>query len=156
MDNLNVIMKCVFGSHLYGTSTLSSDKDLKQIFLPSKEEILLGKIHKSYSCNTKSSSASFKNTNEDVDIESYSLHYFIKLALEGQTVAFDMLHVPDSMLLVTSDIWKIMVANREKFYTKNIKAFVGYANNQASKYGLRSGRLGNIIQVIKVLETRLI
>ena len=150
-DVLNIIVRMHFGSVLYGTNTPESDQDYKGVFLPSKREILLGRIPKSYNTSRKKAEGE-RNTSEDVDTEIYSLHYFIKLACEGQTVALDMLHAPDNMVIETSQAWKAIVENREKFYTKNLNAFVGYARKQASKYGLRSGRLGNIREVIKVLE----
>lgn len=144
-------MRCVFGSHLYGTSTENSDTDYKSIYLPSKKSILLGKIRNNYSDNTKKDFGNTKNTKDDVDSSFYSLHYFIQLALEGQTTALDMLHASDSMLLVTSPIWEAIVANREKFYTKNIKSFVDYARGQAAKYGIRGSRLSDVKNVLNFL-----
>lgn len=120
---MNTIVKMIFGSHLYGLNTESSDKDYKGIFLPSKEEILLGKIPKTIDLSTNKTNQ--KNSKEDIDVEYYSLHYFIKLACMGETAALDMLHAPENMLVETSDIWKEIIKNREKFYTKNLKAFVG-------------------------------
>lgn len=151
MGNEKIIVKMIFGSHLYGTSTPNSDMDYKGIFLPTKEQVYLGKIPKSYS-NARKKDEGEKNTADDVDTEIYSLHYFLKLACEGQTVAMDMLHAPNEMIVEKSWIWDSIVENREKFYTKNLKAFVGYARKQASRYGIRSGRLGNLREVIKVLE----
>ena len=66
MDN-ELIFKCYFGSHLYGTANKSSDSDFKGIFLPSQEQVLLGKIPKSINNSTKKGDG--KNTSEDVDIE---------------------------------------------------------------------------------------
>jgi len=146
------IVKMVFGSHLYGTATSDSDKDFKGIFMPSKEQIFLGHIPKSYNSTTKQGAE--KNTSEDVDTEIYSLHYFIKLACEGQTVALDMLHAPDNMIIESSDVWKAIVKNREKFYTKNLKAFIGYAKRQASKYEIKGSRLNATAKVIKLLSVR--
>ncbi len=103
----DIIVKMIFGSHLYGTATSESDLDYKGIFLPSKEEILLGNIPKGYSYSTRATDA--KNTADDTDVELYSLHYFIKLACEGQTVALDMLHAPDAMIMESSDIWTSIV-----------------------------------------------
>ena len=145
-----IIANIVFGSHLYGTATKESDKDFKGVFLPSKEQILLGKIPKSYNTTSKKGNAT-KNTSEDTDTEFYSLHYFIELACQGQTVALDILHAPKEMILVTTPIWEDLVKNREKFYTKNLSAFIGYAHRQVAKYGIRSGRLGNLREVIKTL-----
>ena len=152
MENkLNIIVRMHFGSTLYGTNTPESDQDYKGVFLPSKREILLGRIPKSYNTSRKKAEGE-RNTSEDVDTEIYSLHYFIKLACEGQTVALDMLHAPDNMVIETSQIWKAIVENREKFYTKNLSAFCSYARGQVAKYGIKSGRLGNVKEVIKLLE----
>lgn len=147
---LNIIVKMKFGSHLYGTNTESSDLDFKGIFLPRKEDIFLNRIPKSYSFTTKAEHDS-KNTADDIDTEIYSLHYFIKLACEGQTVAIDMLHAPDNMITETSNVWKEIVANRSKFYTKNLKAFIGYARRQAAKYGIKGSRLNAAKNIVDLL-----
>lgn len=146
---MKTIVSMVFGSHLYGTATPESDKDFKGIFMPSKEQIFLGDIPKSYNKTTKRGVE--KNTSDDIDTEIYSLHYFIKLACEGQTVALDMLHAPDNMILKSSSVWREIVKNREKFYTKNLKAFIGYARRQASKYGIKGSRLNAVKKVIDLL-----
>ena len=149
---MNIIVKMRFGSHLYGTDTPESDQDFKGIFLPSKEEILLNKIPKSISSNSKKGSET-RNTSDDVDTEIYSLHYFIKLALEGQTVAIDMLHANEPNILEKSNIWDSIVENRSKFYTKSLKAFVGYARTQAAKYGIKGSRLNSVKLVIDSLRS---
>ena len=143
---MNTIVKMKFGSHLYGTNTKDSDTDYKGIFMPNREQIYLGKIPKCYSENTKIGTG--KNTSEDTDIEVYSLHYFLELACQGQTVAIDMLHAPDNMILETSDTWKAIVLNRHKFITKDMQAFLGYAMRQASKYGIKGSRLASALKVI--------
>ena len=147
---MNIIVKMRFGSHLYGTNTEDSDEDFKGIFMPIKEQIYLGRIPKCYSENTKIGGG--KNTSEDTDTEIYSLHYFLKLACEGQTVALDMLHATDDMILETSNIWKEIVAKKELFYTKNMQAFLGYAIKQAGKYSCKGSRLNNIEQVLNILK----
>lgn len=148
-----LLVKMKFGSHLYGTATESSDTDYKGIFLPSEREIFLGQIPKSINETTKKTSGlGIKNTSEDVDTEIYSLHYFIRLACEGQTVALDMLHAPDNMLLHTSEVWDKIIENRDKFYTRNLKAFIGYARKQAAKYGVKGSRLNDAKVFIDLLK----
>ena len=146
-----VAVKIIFGSHLYGTANENSDKDFKGIFMPTKEQIFLGKIPKALNWNTKKGEG--KNTSEDIDTELYSLHYFLWLACEGETVALDMLHAPDEMILESSDIWRRIAAERHRFYTKNLKAFVGYARRQASKYGIKGSRLNDAKRVIEFCDT---
>jgi len=147
----DIIVKMIFGSHLYGTATSDSDLDYKGIFLPSKEEILLGNIPKGYSYSTRATGV--KNTADDTDVELYSLHYFIKLACEGQTVALDMLHAPDAMITESSDVWTSIVKQRRKFYSKNLKSFIQYARRQASKYGIKGSRLSAASEVLTLLRS---
>ncbi len=147
---MDLIVKMMFGSHLYGTSTPDSDIDYKGVFLPTKEEVLLGRFPKSRGYSTGKENS--RNTREDVDVEIYSLHYFIKLARDGQTVAMDMLHAPDDMILETSETWKFIVKNRRRFYTKNLKSFIDYARRQASKYGVKGSRVNATLEVLDLLK----
>ena len=50
--HMKIIVKMKFGAHLYGTATPDSDMDYKGIFLPTKEELLLGRVPKSYNYST--------------------------------------------------------------------------------------------------------
>ena len=147
---MQVIVKMLFGSHLYGSSTSESDTDYKGVFLPCKEDILLGRIPKSRHHSTGDNFS--HNTRHDIDIEFYSLHYFIKLACQGQTVAMDMLHAPEAMILENSLIWQTIVKNKERFYSKNLKAFIRYARSQASKYGVKGSRLNAVNHVLALLK----
>ena len=144
------IVKMLFGSHLYGTSTINSDTDYKGIFLPNKNDIILGNVPKSINSMTKTGTNA-KNTANDVDTEIYSLHYFLHLACEGQTVALDMLHAPKNMILASSAVWDEIVRERHRFYTCNLQAFIGYARKQAAKYGIRGSRLSEAKMVYDYL-----
>lgn len=148
---MKTIVKTVFGSHLYGTATQNSDHDFKGIFLSSKRDIYLGNISKSITSNTNKSNT--KNTAQDTDCEFYSLHYFIKLACNGETVALDMLHTPKHLIIEQSPIWDLLVQNKSKFYTKNMKAFMGYARSQAHKYSMKGDRYTIIKQVYNFLNS---
>ena len=153
VDQLDLIVLMRFGSHLYGTGTENSDSDYKGVFMPTIEQILLGNIPKSYHWTTKKTKEEgVRNSSDDEDIEIYSLHYFIKLACEGQTVALDMLHAPDNMVINNSLIWEEILWNRKRFYTKNLQAFIGYAKRQASKYGIKGSRLNDVGTVIDFME----
>lgn len=152
MEQENTVVKMIFGSHLYGTSSPESDKDYKGIYLPSPRELAAGKFKKCLSFNTKSAGSTDKNSKDDVDYEVYSLHYFIEMACQGEMFAFDMLHVPDSMIEQTSKVWQAIQFNKRRFYTKNLNAFVGYARRQAAKYEIKGSRLSAAKLVLEFLE----
>lgn len=147
---MNLIVKIKFGAHLYGTATSNSDVDYKGIFMPTKDEVLLGHIPKCHSHSTGQDES--RNTKNDIDVEIYSFHYFIKLACDGQTVAMDMLHAPEEMILQSSRIWEAIIENRHRFYTRNLKSFIDYARRQASKYGIKGSRINNALQVLELLK----
>jgi len=145
-----VVVEMVFGSHLYGTDTPESDRDYKGVVLPTREEVLLGKIPNTLSSSTGDND--MKNVKGDVDRDWYSLHYFIKLACAGETCVLDMLHAPENMLIQTSPIWGYIIMNRHLFYTKSLKALVGYARRQAAKYGIKGSRVGAMEKAIAGLN----
>lgn len=148
---MNKIVKMYFGSHLYGTNTPESDIDYKGIYLPTFRNLCLNRVKKSIVDNTKNNSVN-KNSKDDIDCEIYSIHYFINLACQGQTVALDMLHAPENMIIEKSPIWDSIVKERKRFYTKNLNAFIGYARRQASKYGIKGSRLSDTKNVIDTLK----
>ena len=132
---MKMITEMVFGSHLYGLETPTSDKDYKGIFLPHPRDILLGKAPKTIDTSTGDKSS--KNTVDDVDRQLYSLTKFISLACDGDTVALDMLHASDDKLIANSEIWQYIRANRWRFYTTELTGLFGYVRKQAAKYGVK-------------------
>lgn len=151
---MRTVVKMLFGSHLYGTATETSDTDYKGVFLPTREQVLLQRVPKTAAKKPKKAEGE-KNTPADIDEEMFSLYYFLHLACEGETVALDMLHAPASasIMLVTHPVWAQLVRQRERFYTKNLKSFVGYARRQAAKYGVKGSRLAEAKLVLEALET---
>ena len=149
---MKTVMKGYFGSHLYGTSTPESDTDFKELFVPHPKEILLGRAMNHTNLNTNNTST--KNSHDDVDHELYSLKYFLELAATGETVALDMLHTPANMVVKSElpEVWKFIQDNRWRFYTTDMKAYLGYVRKQAAKYGVKGSRLAELRKVLEVLE----
>ena len=139
---MDLLFKTKFGSHLYGLNTPSSDTDYKGIYMPTLSQLLLGTWPKSI--RTSTGTAHTKNTSEDIDEEYYALPYFIKLAVEGDTTALDMLHANKDSTLVSSPIWEELKSKRKEFYSRDMKALVGYAMHQAAKYGMKGTRLATM------------
>lgn len=148
---MKTIVKMIFGSHLYGTDTPQSDMDFKGVFLPDMKDCLLNKIYRSVSTSTKTIVGT-KNTPEDVDEESFSLQYFMKLAVNGEMIVIDMLHAPMSAIIETSETWELLHDNRSKFYSKNLSGYLGYIRKQTAKYCVKGSRLSAMEDVLAVLS----
>lgn len=142
----NTIVLVQHGSHLYGTNTETSDLDYKGVYQASLSEILLNKAAEHLDFNTKSAGCSEKNTSEDRDLQYKELRKFINDALAGQIYALDLLFAPEKFWIKSSDIWEDIVSNRAELLSSNIKPFVGYARQQAAKYGLKGSRLAEVIR----------
>ena len=140
-----------FGSHLYGTNTPDSDQDFKGVSIPFAYDIVMQKAFRSMHQSTKGQREA-KNTRDDVESEIFSLHQFIKLCDEGQTVALDMLFSPEGFWLKSSDEWRFIVENRQCLIHRKASAFIGYCVTQASKYGIKGSRVNAVKEVIEVVE----
>ena len=154
-NDLNILFLCKFGSHLYGTNTPESDEDYKGVYLPTLEQCIIGEVPRTVSYYSGKDDS--KNTKNDIDIEIYSLHYYLKLLQRGDTGALDMLHAPvdnKDIVLHSTDIWTCLNKNRSEFYTTNLSAFVGYCRKQASKYGIKGSRLNACKKVMDYLKDR--
>lgn len=150
---MNLIIKSIFGSHLYGTDTPDSDTDYKGIFLPTSEECFLNKIPHSINFSTGENNS--KNTRNDIDEEYFSLQNFMRLAVNGEMIVLDLLHTPDNMIIESSKVWKDLQMLRPHFYSKNLAGYLGYIRKQTAKYGVKGSRLAAIEFVLNVLKSSL-
>jgi hypothetical protein len=151
---MNAVVKIKFGSHLYGTSTPTSDTDYKGVFIPEARDIILQRAPRSMATGSgRSKAEGERNRPEDVDSEFYSLHYYLQLLREGQTGAVDMLFAPAPE--VTSELWQCIQANRERLLTKKSAAFVGYCRTQANKYGIKGSRVAAAKRAMEFFQKHL-
>jgi len=147
------IFKTKFGSHLYGTDTPSSDLDYKGIFKAPLSDIVLGRESHTIFENEESKREDGRNNPDAVDCEWVELRRFIKDCLAGQTYALDMLFTPNNMWELNSWDWLEIITFRNKLLSKDVKPYIGYCRQQATKYGLKGSRLGELIRVIEWLES---
>jgi RNA repair pathway DNA polymerase beta family len=148
---MNKIVSIKFGSHLYGTATETSDLDIKHVYIPPARDILLQCTKNSIS-NKRSKNEGEKNYAGEVEEESYSLQYYLKLLLEGQTVCLDMLFSPPESLIHTSDLWNFIVSKKDKLLSKKATTFLGYCRTQANKYGIKGSRVAAVRIALKLLD----
>jgi len=147
---MKILIKAMAGSHLFGTSTPASDKDYKGVFLPTAEEILIGNYKESVSTSTGDDSS--KNSKDDIDIELYSLKKFLKMVSRGDTAALELLFTPDDMIIEKDPMWDEILEVRDQLLSSKVSAMIGYARQQANKYGIKGSRMGELNNVIKILR----
>jgi len=148
-----MFVKMLFGAHLYELQTESSDKDYKGIFLPERRDLILNRVPKTFHESTGSDTE--KNQAGDMDFEAFSIYEFVRLAMNGETVALDMLHAKDKHVVDWDDNYEVfrdLRANRQKFYCTDMKAYMGYVRRQAAKYGVKGGRLAAAREVLEILN----
>ena len=153
---MNKILEIKFGSHLYGTNTPESDTDFKGIYLPTAREIVLG-TYKKVIATSRPKRINERNNKDDIDLDVYSLDRFLELLMDGQTVALDMLFSKPVHLIDISTkggvIFQHIYINKDKLLTRNVSAFMGYAKQQAAKYGIKGSRLDSLKRVTDFLNT---
>lgn len=145
------LVRSIFGSHLYGTSTPTSDRDYKEVFVPDLETILLNGPNINQNMSTKIDSGA-KNTADDVDTERFSLGTFIKHLCDGEMIAVDLMHSSIIHWEAHHPMWRSLWEQRASFYTKDMRAYVGYIRKQVSKYGVKGFRVAALESVIEVLD----
>ena len=147
------VFKCIFGSELYGTNTPQSDRDYKGIFKAPLSDIVLGRESHTIFENEESKRDDGRNNPDAVDCEWIELRRFVKDCLAGQTYALDMLFSPYNMWVEYTCYWDAIILARNKLLSKDVKPYIGYCRQQATKYGLKGSRLGELIRVIEWLES---
>jgi hypothetical protein len=151
---VNKIIEVKFGSHLYGTDTPLSDADFKGIYIPTARQIILNKAKHNISVSRPKQEFE-KNNKDDVDMETFSLQEFLRLLIEGQTVALDMLFSPESFHVFKGeqyDLFKTIYQNKDRLLSKGILSFIGYARKQAGKYGIKGSRVRAVKETIQFLN----
>jgi len=153
---MDKIIEIKFGSHLYGCETPESDSDFKCVYLPEARDIVLGTVKKTISISRPKQPFE-KNVKDDIDIETFSLDQYIHLLLQGQTMALDMLFAlkrPD-MIKKFYHPWMFdhIYENRFRLLNRKVNAFVGYARQQGSKYGIKGFRVHALRETLEFFQS---
>ena len=153
-EDCQLLWLTFFGSELYGTSTKSSDTDLKGIFLPSLESVILGKAKNSLRFSTGPEHE--RNHAGDMDLDLWSLsHWLLKLLPSGDTGALDLLFSASNPACVVcrSPLIDPVFANPLRFLDlAHNRAYAQYSVSQAKKYGIKGSMLGALRRVEKWLD----
>jgi hypothetical protein len=151
MRDKKTIFKIKHGSHLYGTNTETSDLDLKEVHLPSGRDIVLQRAKKAYD-NSKPKEHGAKNTADDVDIQSFSVHKLCEMLFSGDIIGMEMIYAPPQNIIFKDPLYDIILDNKNIFLSRKVDGYVGYCRQQANKYGIRGSRVAAVREVLEVLE----
>ena len=117
-----IIAKITHGSRLFGTTTETSDVDLKTVFTPSARNILLGRISTSNRDGT--SNVMGKNTSSDTDQDNHDLIKFMRLLETGTPEGFELLFAPDNVHLIAPSLtWRSLQARSAEFVHADLVPF---------------------------------
>jgi predicted nucleotidyltransferase len=148
MKSVVPLVRVVHGSHLYGTSTPSSDQDFKGVHLPSGENILLGRAEDVIDRGVVSKTGT-KNNSDAVDEQSFSLQKFFDMLMKGDTVATEILFAPT---LEQAGNWYGIQTVGRSLLNRQCKGFVGYCQRQAAKYGIKGSRMNAVKTLLDFLN----
>lgn len=151
--NYIIIYITITGSKLYGTNSPTSDTDYMGIFIPDTESILL-KTDIDHWVSTTGNTTS-KNSQNDVDIQLWSIHKFLNLVKKGETGALDLLFSlqrKDTQILTSSasDLIKQAIPT---LLHKQVHSFIGYCIGQSKKYNIKGKRYKELITFIEEMNT---
>ena len=133
--NEPLVFATLYGSKLYGTDGPNSDTDIRGVFIPAKDDLLLCKAPKHY------------NLKDETEDTSYlSIQYFLELLTQGETNALDMFfsYSNPAACLVKTPAYEELIANKDKLITKNVAKYLGYCKSQALKYSIKGERIDNL------------
>jgi hypothetical protein len=145
------------GSTLYGTRVAGkSDVDVRGLFLPCVRTLTLEKAPKSLRFTTGNRGG--RNTSDDVDIDLWSLQYWLlNLLPNGDTGALDLLFSPSNeacTLYRSSLLTPIFAAPLRLISTERGRGYAEYSLGQAKRYGVKGSHLGALRAVARFLRER--
>jgi hypothetical protein len=140
----DIICMSIHGSWLYGLEREGSDIDVKAIYAPTENELLLGEGVKTWNKS---------NTELDVEIEIKSLPSFLRSARSCDTNCIDLLYTPKKLTMIATDMWESVRSHRENLLAKNMKGIIGYIKVHSSKYGNKITRFAEMNQVLVELDS---
>ena len=124
-DTFKMIMTCIAGSNLYGTSTPLSDIDERGVFVPDYR-YFLGFTNRIEQFEDKQS-----------DTVYFELRKFLHLACENNPNIIELLFVPESKMRSCEKEWEEIINYRSYFLsTKSKFTFTGYAHSQFNRIKL--------------------
>jgi len=152
--NVRVVYVTLSGSKLYGTDDEKSDTDYKGVFIPSTDDLILGKAPKSISFTTGQNNS--KNGVDDIDFTLHSIVDFFNHLKKSETGSMDLLFsmFRSKTIVFEDESFTDEIKKNYKFFLNtNMKSFIGYAVGQTKKFGIKGERYNELDTFVKYLES---
>ena len=131
-----IILKVYGGSTSYGTSTSTSDVDIRGVCIPPKNYIFGFDKFEQYVSKEYTKYPEYSETNKFADVVIYGLHHFIRLAANSNANIMGCLFVDKKYIISINELGQMLLDNRSLFLTKKVKsAFGNFAFNQLKRLG---------------------
>lgn len=153
-----------YGSHLYGTNGPNSDFDFKAVYLPSFQDLMLGKsLNVKRFRFTKDGKPVGDHDNMPADgyeAEHFTLHKLVKDYLSGQAYAMEFVY---AVMQGAHDkhggsnksiIEALCLELHHALPHKNVQPMVGFAMKQTFDYVRRGERLNDAKNLLKILNSK--
>jgi predicted nucleotidyltransferase len=153
-NNARLIYLAEAGSHRFGSSTDKSDFDAEGIFVPSRDNMLIGNIINTIDYKSEKDE---RNYDENLDIKLYSIQYFLKYLLckcDGNALDILYSHTNKESVLYKDKPIDEILENKDKLFSINsIMGFpyVKFSVGQVKKYGIKSDKLSVLKKVYNYL-----
>lgn len=160
MENVDVMFRCAYGSHLYGTSSPTSDLDFKAIYLPPIERLLLGKRLEIFKTREDAQGNKIPDSHSmppnGIECEYIPFQTFVMAFTAGQTYAVEMAYAilkdgPASIDYQSQCDFNRIVEMIEKFGNNEVYSMVGFAQKQVWDYVKRGERLAESEALLKII-----
>ncbi len=147
-----IIYRILHGSHLYGTNTETSDRDYKEVYIPSGEAILLNRVKEARS-EGPDKPASEKNQPGDIDTQSFAISKLFKMITAGDIIGCEMIFTPPQNIILKHKAYDAILENKHIFLSRKVDGYVGYCRTQANKYGIRGSRIAAVRGLLDLLKS---
>lgn len=156
---MNILAKVLYGSHLYGTNTPTSDQDFKIVYLPSLKTALLGQkfntVRHRYDKDGNVIADSQSMPADGYEDECIPIQKFVADYISGQTYAIELAHAIAHNAFsgtATAEFQELCQDLVFQYAHSSIMGMMGFAMKQTFDYVMRGERLNKAQQVHDVLE----
>lgn len=151
MEERKLLYRLKFGSFLYGLQTPSSDIDYVSVVMPLPKDLLGLQKMESIDSSTKKSDEKRKNTSDDIDDISYTLHRFIHLLINGNPSLTECLFSND--FEYEHPIITELKSIKDKIISNRVKdSFLGFSFSQKMKLLTKKERYFSLKNAVEFIQ----